>query len=352
MKLIYEPATYRELPASMQISPADDAWHPLRVPNYVEWWYFDVMCADGALVRGQFFIAGDVSRPRKVSAGVRCSYVLPDGREMGVEKRFPFTSFMASEESCNVAIAKSSIQGDPSGCRLHMEDGDTALELETQSALPGFVSHACFGGEENYMYWAVPQPRGPASGTFRHGGKSYAIEGTAYRDHNWLSFLPLGILDYWDWGRIYGEGCTVLFADIVTTGKLGRGEVKPLLVFDSVGLTYMTTDASKWGLEKSGYEVFPEVSERLPRRLLLKADDDGFSLSADLTLQRTFQRIDLLADFNPLARFLVRLRANPRIVSCCSSGPGILTSGGLSREIPLSAVHELVDNRRSTALRA
>lgn len=61
MKVIYEEKTFREIPESLTIRQSDDAWHPLKDRNYIEWWYFDVINSDGSLVRGQFYIMGDVS---------------------------------------------------------------------------------------------------------------------------------------------------------------------------------------------------------------------------------------------------------------------------------------------------
>ena len=69
MKVICEEQTFRELSEPLILSQSDDAWHPIEDPNYIEWWYFDLMNIDGSLIRGQFYIAGDVSRRRKVRPG-------------------------------------------------------------------------------------------------------------------------------------------------------------------------------------------------------------------------------------------------------------------------------------------
>src|SRR5512136_230880 len=134
MKVIYPALTYREIPESMMIKPVDDAWHPLKHRNYIEWWYFDVMNGDGGIVRGQFYISGDISRPRRVITGVRATHVAPDGTETTLEKKFPYSSFKASTESCDVRLNKNFIKGDLSHYTLHMEDSEKSLDLELDSS--------------------------------------------------------------------------------------------------------------------------------------------------------------------------------------------------------------------------
>ena len=99
MKVICEEQTFRELSEPLILSQSDDAWHPIEDPNYIEWWYFDMMNTDGSLIRGQFYIAGDVSRQRKVRTGVRASYVRPDGMELLIDEKFPYSSFKRNEHT-------------------------------------------------------------------------------------------------------------------------------------------------------------------------------------------------------------------------------------------------------------
>lgn len=195
-KVIYEEQTGWQIPQSMVIHPSDDAWHPHSSRYYIEWWYFDVVAKNGGLVRGQLFVAGDISRPKGVVTGVRASYVKSDGTEVRMERRLPFGSFKASTEVCDVRIGPSFIRGDPSHYDVHIEDEDIALDLELDSRIRGTVSHACFGDESRYMYWVVPQPRCQARGTFRTKGETYAVEGIGYRDHNWLNLAPLDLLSH------------------------------------------------------------------------------------------------------------------------------------------------------------
>ena len=205
MKVICEEQTVREIAEPIKIVQSDDAWHPIEGPNYIEWWYFDLMNEDGSIIRGQFYISGDVSRRRRVRTGVRASFVRPDGTELLIDERFPYSSYKSSTEVCEVKIGRNFMRGDISHYELHIEDAEKSLDLELDAAAEGIKSRACFGDETKCMYWVVPQPRGKAKGTFRTKGEALSIEGVGYRDHNWLNFSPLGVIEYWDW-----EGSTTM----------------------------------------------------------------------------------------------------------------------------------------------
>ena len=345
MKVIYPALTYREIPESMVIKPVDDAWHPLKNSNYIEWWYFDVMNGDGGIVRGQFHIAGDISRPRRVIVVVRATYVAPDGTETTLEKKFPYSSFKASTESCDVQIGKNFIKGDLSHYTIRMEDSEKSLDLELDSKMGGFTSYASFGDETKRMYWVVPQPRGRARGTFKTKEKTFSIDGLGYRDHNWLNFSPINIIEYWDWGRVYDKEFTFIFADIVTSKKLKNARIKPLVIYDSSKFIYLTNESSKWSLDKADIRRDPITKLAIPEKHMIKAQDQDLSLELNLHLEKVFQRIDLLADYNPVVRWLIRtFWAKPSATSYFSTGSGKLNLAGRQSSLNCTAVHELVRN--------
>ncbi len=347
MNVIYDQRTYRELPQSMAVKESDDAWHPLKDRNYVEWWYFDVMNNDGSIVRGQFYISGNRWHGRNSMTGVRASYVKPDGTELLIEKKFPLSSFKASTETCDVQIGSNFIKGDLSLYTVHIEDEDKALDLELRSDMMGFTSRACFGSESKYMYWVVPQPRCRAKGLFKTQNETFNIEGTGYRDHNWLNFPPMDYLAYWDWGRIYNDEFTIIFADIVSTKKFNNAEIKPLLIYDSNRMIYLTTELQRWHLTKGDISLDSEIKAGIPRIHLLNAHGDGFSLRLNLQLKSVFQKIDLLADFNPVVRFFIRtFKAKPAIASLFSTGSGELNIDGRRHALNCTAIHEFVNNLR------
>ncbi len=195
------------------------------------------------------------------------------------------------------------------------------------------------------MHWVVPQPRGKAKGTFRTKDETLSIDGLGYRDHNWLNFSPLGVIAYWDWGRVYDEEYTIIFADIVTSKKFDNARIKPLIIYDTGKLLYMTSETKKWSMTKTDMRFDPVAQMELPRTHLVKLQDEDLSLEMNLRLEKAFQKIDPLADFNPLVRFLIRtFKAKPSITSLYSIGPGTLNLAGQENALTCTAVHELVRN--------
>lgn len=343
MKVICPELTIREIVGPLTIDQCDDAWHPIEALYYIEWWYFDLMNEDGSIIRGQFYISGDVSRPRWVRTGVRASYIRPDGTELLIDEKFPYSSFKSSTEVCAVEIGKNFIRGDLSHYDLHIEDGEKTLDLELDSEMRGIGGLACFGDETKCMYWVVPQPRGKARGTFRTKEETLSIEGLGYRDHNWSNFSPLGVIAYWDWERVYDEEYTIIFADIVTSKKFDNTRIKPLIIYDTGKLLYMTSETNKWSLTKTDMRFDPVAQMELPQTHLVKLQDEDLSLEMELRLEKIFQKIDPLADFNPVVRFLIRtFKAKPSIISLYSVGSGTLDLAGRENALTCTAVHEFI----------
>lgn len=346
MNVIMEEKTYKEHAEPFILTESDDAWHLQKGRFYVEWWYYDIMNHDGSLVRGQFFIGRHLLQPSQLRNGVRVTHVTADGRENTLEKWFPPPSFKASEEVCDVKINNNYFRGDLSSCQVHIKEDDTFLELELENRIPGIKSHSCFGDESKCMHWVVPQPRGEAKGTFRKGKETWEINGIGYRDHNWLNFPAMDTIEFWDWGRVYDDRFTIIFADIVTTKRYNCDRIKPLLIFDTDKLIYLTSETKKWSLDKTGSVLDSVTKAEVPERHHIVLSDDDPSLEMDLNLERIFQRIDPLANSNSVLRWLIRtFKGKPAVTSYHSTGNGKIGLSGQEYILNCSAVHELVRNR-------
>ena len=121
--------------------------------------------------------------------------------------------------------------------------------------------------------------------------------------------------------------------------------MRSIQVYDSEKLIYMTSAKDKWGLAKTDIRPDPVTGVGVPHKNTIRIDDGGVSLEINLELQKTFQRIDLLADFNPLVRFAIRtFKSRPTITSLFSVGSGRLSYSGEQKTMSCRAVHELVKN--------
>jgi hypothetical protein len=107
----------------------------------------------------------------------------------------------------------------------------------------------------------------------------------------------------------------------------------------------MTTASGSWDLVKKYLKLDTETGVMIPGVHLLRAHDKDLSLEVDLRLEKIFQRIDPLVDFNPLVRWFIRtFRAKPSITSFFSTGPGKFSFAGQGKALACTAVHEFVSN--------
>jgi hypothetical protein len=107
----------------------------------------------------------------------------------------------------------------------------------------------------------------------------------------------------------------------------------------------MTTASGNWDLVKNDLKLDTETGVMLPGTHLLRARDKDLSLEVDLKLDKVFQKIDPLADFNPLVRWFIRtFKAKPSITSFFSGGSGKFSFAGQDKALACTAIHELVSN--------
>jgi hypothetical protein len=117
------------------------------------------------------------------------------------------------------------------------------------------------------------------------------------------------------------------------------------VIYDSSKFIYLTNESSKWSLDKADIKLDPYTKLALPEKHLVKAQDQDLSLELNLHLEKVFQRIDLLADYNPVVRWLIRtFKAKPTITSYFSTGSGNFSFSGRQIALTCTAVHELVRN--------
>src|SRR4030042_613001 len=83
--------------------------------------------------------------------------------------------------------------------------------------------------------------------------------------------------------------------------------------------------------------------ERCYGGLRLESADEESGYRVEVSQQVVFQKIDLLADFNPIARFLIRtFKAKPTITSFFSTASGELNIKGQPHALNCTAIHEFV----------
>lgn len=352
MRVLYEERTYRDDFEQLLATSADDAWHPTHSKDYIEWWYFDSLNDDRSIIRGAFYIMGNLSKPNSVRTGARFFAVEPDGNEILIDEAFPLSSFSASRDKCDVRIDDNFVEGNLDHYRLHAESEDKTLDLEFASSLRGFKpspeGKACFNSEDRFMAWVVPQPVAHVKGTLTAEGRTWNISGVGYHDHNWSNIPLIDYLTNWSWGRIDDGKFTIIFAEINTNEKFGNSCIKTLTIYNENAIIYATSESEKWSLGKSVFRVDPLTEVRYPEAYSLKADDKELSLGFSFSTEKLFGRMDLLEGQNFLAKWFIRSfrNVNPFSVAFLSRGDGGLVYQGKKSSLKGTVMHELVNFRK------
>jgi len=352
VRVFHEEKTYRNDFEQLLATSADDAWHPTHNKDYIEWWYFDSLNDDRSIIRGSFYVMGNLSKPNSVKTGARFFAVKPDGNEILIDEAFSLSSFSASRDKCELRVGENFVEGNPDHYRLHVESEDTILDLESASSLGGFrpspEGKAYFNSKERFMAWVVLQPLAHVEGTLTAKGRTWNISGIGYHDHNWSNIPLIDYLTNWSWGRINDERFTIIFAEINTNERFNNLCMKTLTICNENTIIYATSESPKWSLGKSVFRVDPLTKVRYPEAYSLEADNEELSLDFSFSIEKLFGRMDLLEGQNSLAKWFIRTcrNVNPFSVAFLSRGDGGLLYQGKKDSLKGTVMHELVNFRR------
>lgn len=255
----------------MERRSADNAWHPLPHPAYVEWWYLDAVFETGDVLSGSLGLWGDLSRPAGMTA--RSDFFLRrgTGEILDFSTWLSFDHFAASTTECNVRLGPHclsaadglytlSLRGKRAGCQL---------DLHFAPCCPGF-DH-CYRPDESdhAFWWVVPAPAADVSGVLRLPGETFPLVGHGYHDHNWASLSITREFAGWDWGRLHHDAYTVVFARVLgPTSSLfeviywaNRQTGGTRLLTDAGGLLQTQRNGNSWTVRggKDGFALALEL---------------------------------------------------------------------------------------------
>lgn len=244
------------------LKPEENAVHPIDMRNYFEHWYFDAKLEDGHVVIGFLQAAELITR----KPGVELHVYKPSGEKLSVVKGYADSDVRASKEKCDVWVGKNHGYAEfPEGGglpvhHLHLAEEDMEFDLTYYNELPGWKPGGGMTkyGDDEFFAWVVPSPRARVEGTVRFGDTTLEARGIGYQDHNWGVGDMKRIIDYWYWGRIYGEDFTLLYAYVQTRKHYGYACSTPLMLArdDQIILS-----SGEMTLER-GRNVFNETANR------------------------------------------------------------------------------------------
>ncbi len=325
------------------LTPKDDAYHSDKKGMY-EWWYFDAHLEGGYTVVA-FFHASNPNPGTAGKTGVELTLLRPDGRKTHKFIKYPKSAFAASREEPSVQIGENYMkvdysQGELPIYEIFIDEDELCFHLTYESEVKGWKPGDGLSqfGDMGYFAWVLPFPRAKVSGTIRDGETTIEVSGIGYHDHNWLDFQFQRIIEYWMWGRIYSENFTISYAFIQCNKKMDHHAVKVLMVAQNEDVFLST---GEFDFIRDDY-LFDERNEhRYPQNLTIKIPDQ---LEVNLTVNRVLEAEDMLAEFNPVLRFLARyaLRMQPGYFRLLSDFEINVVKDGISYKEGGTTLHEIV----------
>ena len=287
---------YRQLfpkgESSEPYRPAEDGDHYTAVPDFFEWWYFDVALDDGshlvAVLHSSLYNVAD----HKPTVDLR--YYPRRGQPVVAIGRYRRSDYRAASDRCQVQIAACQVEDLGDRYRLSLLEGPLAAELTFWPRLSGWragTGHLFFDPDTGrYFDWIVPLPRAHVEGVLSVRGESRPVVGQGYHDHNWGNLYLPAAFRGWTWGRAQLGAWTVIFGDVV-----GRGEPAPhvtpfyLARDDTVLLSTdrIQVQAETWLRE-------PRTGARYPRVLTVQTLE-GPTVTQTLTARRALEALHFAA---------------------------------------------------------
>lgn len=130
-----------------------------------------------------------------------------------------------SQQQCDVTMGDNYFKGDlhEYHTRAVSRKGfgvDLKLTSQSKPYRPG-SAYFEMGSPENFYTWLCVVPKGEVSGTMTINGKTYAVHGSGYHDHQWGSTNFLKEWNHWLWARQRFDDYSMLVFDLVASEKNG-----------------------------------------------------------------------------------------------------------------------------------
>ncbi len=298
-----------------QVESWEDGQRAPTVRGTFEWWYFDGHFDDGTTAVIVFATKPLTNPAAPLTPYLSLTITHSDGTR-AVEYGFPpADQFSAAAEVCDVRIGSSRVkQTGFATCwifRLHAEIKGLAADLTFSALVPPWrpgARKSFFGDTEHYFAWLPSIPYGTVEGTLTYDGRTHAVRGTGYHDHNWGNVSLPSVMDHWYWGRAHIGDYTLIFVEQVTSKKYGSTRIPVILLAkgekvltdDSRYLTMQTRDFTR----HPGGRKYPNEVDFIWRR-------GQNEVRLQLRKSNLIEAVSLLGALPPGKRRLARLFGNP-----------------------------------------
>jgi len=226
----YSAESYRKLGLSPAgVEPWEDGMRTSGEKGTYEWWYFDFSLDDGSTLVIAFYTKDPTRPDTPLSPFVTFKLDMPDGTSIAKVRAGTPGEFAAARDRCEVRQAGNSASGDLHDYTVRIRIDDVAADLRLHGTVPPWrpgTGYMLFRkNEEHFFAWLPSVPQGTLEGTLSVGGKSRAVSGVGYHDHNWGDTSMLNLIHDWYWGRARIGSYSVIASYITAADDYGRSVV-------------------------------------------------------------------------------------------------------------------------------
>lgn len=295
-------------------SPA--AWEDgLRIetgPGNFEWWYFDAHFSDGSTAVVVFSTKPFTDRNRPLTPLVQMTVTRPDGSRLVEAPFYPPDQFHASRDGCAVQIGPNRVEGDLRRYTLHVETPNLAAELVFTGLVPAWRPGAGknYYDEQGRQYfgWLPAIPFGSVEGNLVYDGKTHAVHGNGYHDHNWGNIGLERVMDHWYWGRLHVGEFSAIFVEMTSSRAFGYQKLPVFMLAHRDRI--LTGDGKPLSLNLSDF-VTHSGGRSYPRQVDFRWQSGGEHAHIALRQPQIIEAASLLGFFPAWKRRLFRLFGNP-----------------------------------------
>jgi hypothetical protein len=232
LHLATTPADFAALGLGQTIAVREDGRRTQSSADTFEWWYFDGLLDDGAVVVvwfGDNWFYGSHKRVVDIE-------LTPPGKPTRkIMRTFEAPGSFAADHA-DIEIGPHRFKGDLDTYSIHVDPAETGgigcdltLRRRVASYRPatGYIEAGT-----KYFAWLVAVPEGAVTGSLTVDGVTRHVTGSGYHDHNWGNVSPTKIFDNWWWGRGRSGGHTIIASEIHGKSAVGGTSIPLFFIGD------------------------------------------------------------------------------------------------------------------------
>lgn len=236
--------------------------------------------------------------------------------------------------SCYVKVGPHSFIGDLKEYEIEIKpiNGIGAKVKITSLAKPWRPGTAYIGfgdNDEQYLTWSCMVPRGKVSGEITAGGKTKAVSGYGYHDHQWANIHVMMTNNHWLWIRQSVGDYVVLVYDFVASKTYGYKRYPMFFIQDRNGnIVFENTDSENVKLEIIEEYYQKETEKTCPKKFKYTFENNGMKVEYTLTNKSEIECMDNYKDLDDSTKeFFDMLELKPTYVRWEAVGDLVVTGG-------------------------